>query len=282
MKFEEITYDHHDGIATITLDRPDQLNALTELTIDELLSALDAADVDDAVRVVVVTGRGRAFCAGADLSAGARTFDHGSPDEPARRDGAGRVALRIFDCRKPVIAAINGAAVGGGLTMTLPMDIRLVARGAKLGFVFTRRGIVPEGCSSWFLPRLVGIAQAQEWVLTGRIFDADEALARGLVQGVHEAEDLLDEAYRVAGEIARHTAAVSVAMARQMLWKMLGAEHPMEAHKVESRGMHALGSSTDAHEGVAAFLDKRDARFTMSAARDMPDFYPWWSEREYE
>lgn len=281
MTFTQIAYQVEDGVATITLDRPDALNAFTTTMMHELTAAFDRVDSDDEVRAVVVTGRGRAFCAGADLSGGGDTFAHGDVEEPVRRDGGGRVALRIFDCLKPVIAAINGPAVGVGVTMTLPMDIRLASRDARIGFVFARRGVVPEACSGWFLPRIVGIAQAQEWVVTGRVFDADEALRGGLVRSVHEPGDLLAEAYRLAGEIARHSAPVSVALARQMLWRMLGASHPMEAHRIDSRAMAATGRSADAREGITAFLEKREPRFTLRPSRDMPDFVPWWDEPEF-
>ncbi len=283
MDFTEIALDVADGVATITLDRPEQLNAFTNTMRDELIEAFDRTDADDDVRAVVVTGRGRGFCAGADLSGGGETFDHrdDSGDLP-RRDGGGLVALRIFESLKPVIAAINGPAVGVGITMTLPMDIRLVARGAKLGFVFSRRGIVPEACSSWFLPRLVGISQAQEWVLTGRIFDADEALRGGLVRSVHEPDQVLDAATAIAREVADHSAPVSVALARQMMWRMLGASHPMEAHRADSRGMAALGRSPDAHEGVNSFLEKRPPQFTMSPQRDLPEVFPGWEQPRFE
>jgi enoyl-CoA hydratase/carnithine racemase len=283
MDFTEIAYDVADGVATITLDRPEQLNAFTNTMRDELIAAFDRTDDDDEVRAVVVTGRGRGFCAGADLSRGGETFDHRDDDrQRPRRDGGGMVALRIFDSRKPVIAAINGPAVGVGITMTLPMDVRLVARGAKLGFVFSRRGIIPEACSSWFLPRLVGIAQAQEWVFTGRIFDAEEALRGGLVRSVHEPGEVLGAATALAREIADHSAPVSVALSRQLMWRMLGASHPMEAHRADSRGMAALGRSPDAHEGVNSFLEKRPPQFTMSPREDLPDVFPGWEEPRFE
>lgn len=280
-EFTQIDYRLDEGVATITLDRPDALNAFTPTMQEELLAAFDRIDDDDEVRAVIVTGRGRGFCAGADLSSGGETFAHDEAQDEVHRDGGGMVALRIFDCRKPVIAAINGPAVGVGVTMTLPMDIRLVARGARLGFVFTRRGIVPEACSSWFLPRIVGISQAQEWVVTGRVFDADEALAGGLVRSVHEPDDLLDEAQRLAGEIASHTSAVSVALARRMLWGMLGASHPMEAHRLDSRAMAAMGRSADAAEGVTSFLEKRPPQFPMRPSRDLPDLDAWLPTAEW-
>jgi enoyl-CoA hydratase/carnithine racemase len=274
MSFEEIRYDVDDGVLTITLHRPDRLNAFTETMMHELLEAFDRADADDDVRAVVVTGAGRAFCAGADLASGGATFDaeaRGGGDEAEEhRDGGGRVSLRIFASRKPVIAAINGAAVGVGITMTLPMDVRLIAAGAKVGFVFTRRGIVPEACSSWFLPRVVGISQAMEWVSTGRVFDADEALRGRLVRSVHPADEVLAAARSLAREIAEHTAPVSVAMARRLLWDMLGASHPLDAHRADSRAMFERGRSADAREGVTAFLEKRPAVFPDRVSDALP------------
>lgn len=281
MEFTEIQYEVDAGVVTITLDREDQLNAFTNTMRDELIAAFDEADADDEVRAVIVTGRGRAFCAGADLGAGEETFAFEEGSDDALRDGGGRVSLRIYESKKPVIAAINGHAVGVGITMTLPMDVRLVSSSAKIGFVFTRRGIVPEACSSWFLPRVVGIAQAQEWALTGRVFGADEALAGGLVRSVHEPGDVLNEARALAREIADNAAPVSVAMARHMMWRMLGADHPMEAHKVDSRAMAELGGSVDAREGVDSFLAKRPPAFRMRPSQDMPSVYPWWSERSF-
>jgi enoyl-CoA hydratase/carnithine racemase len=284
MGFEQIRYDVSDAIGTVTLNRPDRLNAVTGAMLTELLEALEVADADDGVRAVIVTGAGRAFCAGADLAAGARTFDsaarHGSAAED-HRDGGGSVALRIFDMKKPVIAAINGAAVGFGITMTLPMDLRLASTAARMGFVFARRGVVPEACSTWFLPRTVGISQAAEWIYTGRVFDAEEARRAGLVSQVVDPRDLLPAARRLAREIAENTSAVSVALARQMLWKMLGADHPMEAHRIDSLGMFWTGRSADARAGVTAFLEKRPARFAGRPSADMPPFYPWWTARPF-
>ena len=285
MTFEEILYDAADGIATVTLHRPDRLNAFTRRMRDELIAAFDRADADDAVRVVIVTGAGRAFCAGADLSAGRVTFNYAKRDdatEEDHRDGGGRVALRIFASKKPVIAAVNGPAVGVGVTMTLPMDIRIASNAAKFGFVFARRGIVPEACSSWFLPKVVGLSRALEWVYTGRVFGAEEALAGGLVSRVVAPEELLPAARALAREIADHTSGVAVALARQMLWRMAGADHPMEAHKVDSRGIFAMGASPDVEEGIAAFKEKRAPRFTMKPSTDMPDFYPWWEDRPFK
>lgn len=285
MAFEQIRYAAADGVLTITLNRPEKLNAVTSVLIRELIAAFDAADADDGVRVVIVTGAGRAFCAGADLSAGTKTFDgaqRGRPEaDGGHRDGGGLVALRIYDLKKPVIAAINGPAVGFGVTMTLPMDIRIASSAARMGFVFSRRGVVPEACSTWFLPRLVGMQRAAEWVYTGRVFGAEEALAGGLVSRVVPPEALLPAAHALAREIVDHTSAVSVALARQMMWKLLGADHPMEGHRLDSRGMDWTGRSADAREGIASFLEKRPPRFPLTPSRDMPPFYPWWSERSF-
>jgi enoyl-CoA hydratase/carnithine racemase len=289
--FEHITYEVADRIATVTLNRPDRLNAFTTRMMWELIAAFDAADADDDVRVVIVTGAGRGFCAGADLESGGDTFDAGAHDDGVgrteaeeldrRRDGGGRVALRIFESTTPVIAAINGPAVGVGITMTLPMDVRLAAESAKMGFVFARRGIVPEACSSWFLPRVVGISQAMEWVATGRVFPASEALAGGLVSRVVPDDELLPAARALASEIASSTSAVSVAVSRQMLWRMLGADHPMEAHVVDSRAIAQLGAAADAREGVVSFLEKRPPEFTLRPSDQMPAVFPWWEERPF-
>ena len=286
MPFEQIRYEMAEGIATITLNRPEKLNAVTSALIQELVAAFEAADGDDAVRVVIVTGAGRAFCAGADLSAGTQTFDGARRGRPQadgeHRDGGGLVALRIYDLKKPVIAAINGPAVGFGITMTLPMDIRIASSAARMGFVFARRGVVPEACSTWFLPRLVGMQRAAEWVYTGRVFDAAEALAGGLVSRVVAPEALLPTARALAREIADHTSGVSVALARQMMWKLLGADHPMEGHRLDSRGMDWTGRSADAREGIASFLEKRPPHFPLAPSRDMPPYYPWWTERLFK
>ncbi|MDH4325698.1 MAG: crotonase/enoyl-CoA hydratase family protein [Betaproteobacteria bacterium] len=285
MNYQEIRYEVAGRIATITLHRPEKLNAFTRLMRDELVDAFARADADDEVRAVIVTGAGRAFCAGADLSAGSATFDYAKREglsADTHRDGGGQVTLRIFDMKKPVIAAVNGPAVGIGATMLLPMDLRLCSTEARFGFVFTRRGIVPEACSSWFLPRLVGIAQALEWTLSGRVFPAQEALAGRLVSKVLAPAELLPAARALAKEIVDHTAPVSVALARQMLWRMLGADHPMEAHKVDSRGIFHMGASSDVAEGIAAFKEKRAPKFGMRVSRDMPPFYPWWEERTFK
>jgi enoyl-CoA hydratase/carnithine racemase len=285
MTYTDIRYELAERVATIMLNRPDKLNAFTRLMRDELVDAFGRADADDEVRAVIVTGAGRAFCAGADLSAGAATFDYAKREgltAGTHRDGGGMVSLRIFEMKKPVIAAVNGPAVGIGATMQLPMDMRIASSEAKFGFVFARRGIVPEACSSWFLPRVVGIGQALEWTLSGRVFDAAEAKAGGLVAKIVPPADLLPAARAYAREIAENTSPVAVALARQMMWRMLGADHPMEAHKVDSRGIFGMGASPDVAEGIAAFKEKRAPRFPMHASADMPAFYPWWQERTFE
>jgi len=295
MAYEQITYEVRDQILTITLNRPEKLNAFTATMQRELIDAFDNADRDDEVRAIIVTGAGRAFCAGADLSSGADTFDRdvrrgpvrrladGKVDygDPQVRDGGGQVTLRIFKCLKPVIAAVNGPAVGIGVTMQLAMDIRIASEAARFGFVFSQRGIVPEAASSWFLPRIVGISQALEWCYTGRVFPAQEALAGRLVSKVVPADELLATARSLASEIAAKTAPVSVALIRQMMWRMLGADDPMEAHKVDSRGIYTRGRSEDVKEGVVAFLEKRPAQFKNKVSSDMPDYFPWWDERDY-
>ena len=298
MTYETILYETSENILTVTLNRPEKLNAFTLAMQNELIDAFDRADADDEVRAIIVTGAGRAFCAGADLSAGGATFDRaargdrtlprpgsdGAPElgDEAARDGGGRVSLRIFSCLKPVIAAVNGAAVGVGATMQLPMDVRIASSDARFGFVFTRRGIVPEACSSWFLPRVVGISKALEWSFSGRVFSADEALAGRLVSAVHPPAKLMSAARAVAREIAENAAPVSVALTRQMMWRMLGADDPMEAHKVDSRGVFTRGAGADAREGVTAFLEKRAPKFSDKVSRDMPGYFPWWRERRYE
>jgi enoyl-CoA hydratase/carnithine racemase len=277
MDFETIRYEVADRVLTITLNRPDRLNAWTPQMQAELIQAVDQADADDDVRAIVFTGAGRGYCAGADLQGGGSTFDwreRETGDAGVPRDGGGTFTLRLFDCTKPCIAAINGPAVGVGITMTLAMDVRLAADDAKVGFVFARRGIVPEAASSWFLPRIVGIAQAMEWVATGRVFSAEEALAGGLVRSLHAKDELLDAAYSLAREIADNSAPVSVALGRRMLWTMLGAEHPMEAHRADSRAMFSRGQSGDAREGVTAFLEKRPAQFPDRVSDGLPDILP--------
>lgn len=296
MAYDTIKCELVDQILTITLNRPEKLNAFTNTMQQELIIAFDRADKEDDVRAIVVTGEGRAFCAGADLSAGADSFDidarrgslkrlpNGTVDysDPNVRDSGGRLTLRIFRCLKPVIAAVNGPAVGIGLTMQLVMDIRIASEAARFGFVFSRRGIVPEAASSWFLPRIVGIAQALEWCYSGRVFSAEEALAGRLVSKLVPPDQLLPTARALAREIAEKSPPVSVAMIRQMMWRMLGADDPMEAHKIDSRCSYSRGRSADAKEGVSAFLEKRPAIFKDKVSADMPDFFPWWTEREYK
>jgi len=276
MAFQEIRYEVADQILTLTLHRPERLNAWTQNMGRELIEAFDRADADDEIRVIIVTGEGRGFCAGADLGEGGATFDWRERERKGDvpRDGGGRFTLRVFASTKPVIAAINGPAVGVGATMTLPMDIRLASESARIGFVFSRRGIVPEACSSWFLPRVVGINQAMEWVSTGRVFSAHEALAGGLVRSVHPDGELLEAARGIAAEIVENTAPVSVALARRMMWTMLGAAHPMEAHRADSRGMFARGQSADVREGIASFLEKRPPHFTDRVSDGLPEVFP--------
>lgn len=283
MDFEQITAEVADSVLTITLNRPDRLNAWTSQMGVELIEAFDRADADDEVRAIIVTGAGRGFCAGADLASGGETFDYRRREHagPAR-DNGGQFTLRIFQSTKPVIAAINGPAVGVGATMTLPMDIRLAAEDARMGFVFARRGIIPEACSSWFLPRVVGISRAMEWVSTGRVFSAQEGLEGGLLRSLHPGAELLDAARALAREIAENTAPVSVALARQLMWRMLGAEHPMIAHRADSRGMLARGQSPDAVEGITAFLEKRAANFPDRVSDGLPEIMPWWVEPRFE
>jgi len=297
MSFEEIRLDKHEGIALLTLYRPDRMNAFTTQMMTEIVAALDECDADDGVRAVIFTGHGeRAYCAGADLGAGGSTFDYdkrtdkaallpegisASPvaedgtidwSHPLIRDGGGRVSMRIFECKKPVLGAINGAAVGIGATMTLSMDARLASDTARYGFVFARRGIVPEAASSWFLPRLVGIQTALDWCYSGRLVPAAEAHEKGLVQSVHAPGELVDAAIAKARELTGDSAPVSVALTRHMMWRMLGAPHPMSAHRWDSRVIFARGRSPDAAEGVTSFLEKREPHFTASVANDYPSF----------
>jgi enoyl-CoA hydratase/carnithine racemase len=298
--FQTIKTEFEDGIFTLTLNRPEKMNAFSVEVMAEMIAAFDMADADDAVRAIIVTGAGeRAFCAGADLSAGGATFDYakradrgdnqsairadGSIDvtHQGARDAGGRLTLRIFNCKKPVIGAINGAAVGIGATMQLPMDFRLASSTARFGFVFARRGIVPEAASSWFLPRLVGISQALDWCYSGRVFGAEEALAGGLVRSIHAPEDLLPAARALAKELTADSAPVSVALTRQMMWRMLGAAHPMEAHKLDSRAIWSRGAGGDAKEGVSSFLEKRTAVYPDTVSADMPHFAPWMDEPKY-
>lgn len=284
MDYTEIKLDVAARVATITLHRPDKLNAFTVQMMRELIDAFDRTDADDEVRAVVVTGAGKGFCAGADLSGGGGTFnDHGErPSGKVARDGGGLLTLRIFESKKPVIAAVNGAAVGVGATMQLPMDVRLASTEARFGFVFARRGIVPEAASSWFLPRAVGIQKAMEWVATGRVFSAQEALEAGLVRSLHAPDELLPAAYELAQEIAQNTSAISVALSRQMLWRMLGESHPMAAHRVDSRAVALTGASPDAMEGVMSFLEKRPATYPGKVSEGLPDIWSDWVKPEFK
>jgi enoyl-CoA hydratase/carnithine racemase len=290
-QFETILYDVQDGIATISLNRPERMNAFTYGMMGDLLAAFDASDADDQVRAVIVTGAGdRAFCAGADLGSGQKTFDFASRSDQGKRprvngvypDSGGRVALRMFDSLKPIVGAINGAAVGFGASFILPMDIRIASEGARFGYVYARRGIVPESACAWFLPRVVGITTALEWCYSGRLVGAREALERGLVRSVHPPQQLLEAARALAVELMSRSAPVSLALTRQMLWRMLGADHPIEAHKIDSRGVMTRGRSADAKEGVSSFAEKRTAEFPDRVTRDMPEFFPWWPQRRFE
>jgi enoyl-CoA hydratase/carnithine racemase len=289
MDFEQIRYQVDGRILTVTLNRPDRMNAFTGRMCDELIAAFDQADADDDVKVVIVTGAGRAFCAGADLERGGETWGKHSEylakqDAGAQRyigDGGGRLTRRIYDFNKPVIAAINGPAVGVGLTMTLAMDIRLSVPNTKLGFVFAGRGIVPEACSAWFLPRLVGISKALEWCYAARVFKSEEGLAAGLLRSLHEPDQLLATARTLAQEFVDHSSAVSIALVRQMMWRMLSAPHPIDAHEIDTAALAALGKSNDAREGITAFLEKRKANFTDRVSRDIPSFVPWWQDRAF-
>lgn len=285
MEFETVLYEVTDGILTLTLNRPDRLNAFTDTMARELVQAMDLADADDNVRAIILTGAGRAFCAGADLEKGADTFNQpeseGEPDWDSLRDTGGKVTLRFYNSRKPMIGVINGPAVGVGATMMLPLDIRIAAEDARIGFVFCRRGIVTDGAASWLLPKVVGLPQSLEWVLSGRVFTAEEGRQGGLLRSLHPKEELMPHARELAREIADNTSAVSVALCRQMLWRMAGAPHPMEAHEAETRALYWTGRSDDAKEGVMSFMEKRAPQFRLSPATDMPPGYPWWDEPEF-
>ncbi|MES3030002.1 MAG: crotonase/enoyl-CoA hydratase family protein [Pseudomonadota bacterium] len=289
--FETLAYELEDGVATITLNRPEKLNAFNTQMMKDLIAVFDVTDADDAVKAVIVTGAGRGFCAGADLSAGGETFDYdkrGGESLAARqrdgvqRDGGGLVSLRIYDSLKPVIAAVNGPAVGVGVTMQLPMDIRLASTEARFGLVFARRGLNPEAASSWFLPRLVGVQTALEWCYTGRVFSAQEALERGLVRSLHAPDELLPAAKALAREIVENTAPVSIAITRQLIWRMAGAPHPMDAHRADSRGIQIRGAMGDAREGVMSFLEKRPPVFPNQVSTDLPDIWPHWQAPEFK
>ncbi len=295
--YQQIKVDVADRIMTLTLNRPEKMNAFTGTMMNEMIEVFTRVNDDDDVRAIIVTGAGRAFCAGADLSGGAATFDATTnPERAARnagpvdavnwsdervRDGGGRLTLAIYECLKPVIAAVNGAAVGVGVTMQLAMDVRIASEAARFGFVFARRGIVPEAASSWFLPKIVGIAQALEWCYSGRVFDAAEALRGRLVTQVVPADELMSTAHKLAAEIRDNTAPVSIALIRQMMWRLSATDDPMEAHKIDSRGIYARGASADVREGVSSFLEKRPAAFPQKVSTDMPAYFPWWVKRPY-
>ena len=283
--YETLDTTRDKKVLTIQFTRPEKMNTFSGQMLKDILEVLDDAEKDDEVRAVIFTGSGKAFCAGADLSSGEDTFDMSArqkKDQNVQRDTGGVLTLRLFDFKKPLIAAINGAAVGVGVTMTLPMDIRICSDKAKFGFVFAKRGIVPEACSSWFLPKIVGISNALQWCLSGKIFQPTEALEKGLITEITSEEDLLKRAKEIASDFVDSTSSLSVTLIRQMLWKMLGADHPMEAHKVDSRGVYFLGKTGEASEGVLSFLEKRDPNFPGKVSKDLPEFYPWWTEKDFE
>ena len=283
--YETLDTTRDKKVLTIQFTRPEKMNTFSGQMLKDIMEVLDDAEKDDEVRAVIFTGSGKAFCAGADLSSGEDTFDMSDrqkKDQNVQRDTGGVLTLRLFDFKKPLIAAINGAAVGVGVTMTLPMDIRICSDKAKFGFVFAKRGIVPEACSSWFLPKIVGISNALQWCLSGKIFQPTEALEKGLITEITSEEDLLKRAKEIASDFVDSTSSLSVTLIRQMLWKMLGADHPMEAHKVDSRGVYFLGKTGEASEGVLSFLEKRDPNFPGKVSKDLPEFYPWWTEKDFE
>ena len=283
-KFNSLETSVKNKILTICFNRPEKMNTFSGELLKEIFEALDIAEKDDAIRAVIFTGSGKAFCAGADLSSGEDAFDMTDKKNSSevKRDTGGILTLRLFNFKKPLIAAINGAAVGVGVTMTLPMDVRICSEKAKFGFVFAKRGIVPEACSSWFLPKIVGISNALQWCLSGRIFQPQEALEKGLVSEVTSEDELLKRAEEIASDFVNATSSISVTLIRQMLWKMLGADHPMEAHKIDSRGVYYLGKSGEASEGVLSFLEKREPNFPGKVSKDLPEFYPWWDEKDFK
>jgi enoyl-CoA hydratase/carnithine racemase len=283
MEFANILYELEDGILTITLNRPEMLNAFNGGMMSDLMAAFDQADEDDDVQAIVITGAGRGFCAGQDLSAGEKTWE-GHEERLAETelgDGGGELSRRLFRSLKPIIVAFNGPAVGVGITFTLAADIRIAAPGVKLGFVFAARGIVPEGCSSWFLPRLVGISKALEWCYSGRIFQSEEALEAGLLRSIHDKDELLTAARDLAKELVSGSSRISVTVLRHMMWRMLGAPDPINAHWVDTAGINALATSPDAKEGINAFLEKRNPDFPGRVSTDLPDFFPWWEEPKF-
>jgi len=281
MEFETVLYEVKENIATITLNRPDRMNAWTMVMMNDVIKAFDLADQDDEVKAVILTGAGKAFCAGADLSPGKPRATEQKADDGPYRDSAGQAVLKIYDMNKPVIAAVDGPAVGVGATILLPVDIRLATDRARFGFVFNRRGFVPEGCCTWFLPRILGMAKATEWLYTGRVFSAIEAYEGGLISQILRPEKLIPTAIELAREIFENNSAVSTALTRKMIYSMLSADHPMDAHILESKCFHYMASSEDAREGITSFLEKRPPKFGMKPSKDMPDFYPWQKERKF-
>ena len=283
MDYQDIRYNVANHILTLTLHRPERMNAWTLRMKDEMLHALARANADDDIRVIVVTGEGKAFCAGMELvrpEGNIFGYDIPQGDElniNEIRDSGGELSLALYNSNKPVVAAINGAAVGIGITMTLPMDFRIAAEGAKLGFVFSQRGIVPEACSSWFLPRVVGMQQALEWVLSGDIFTAEEGKEAGLIRSLHPKESVLEAAYALAEKLMRKSSPTAVALARKMLWRNPNFDHPMHAHQIDSRLMYITSERMDGRDGFGAFLEKRDPVFTAKVSSDLPET-PFWPE----
>ena len=281
MEYKNILLEQQDNIAVLSLNRPNKLNAFTFSMMEEMIAALDALDADDSVHALIITGKGRAFCAGADLSSGQETFnpsfdDFAVQEDDFRRDSGGILTLRMYQFLKPIVIACNGPAVGIGASMQLAADVRLASDQARFGFVFNNRGIVPDACSSWFLPKIIGIASALELTYSGRIIDASEALKLNLVSSIHDSENLLDNALDFTKNMVKNSAPVSIAVTRQMLWRSLEGSGPYEAHIVESKAMDSRGASKDAKEGVSSFLEKRVAEFKNKVSLDMPSFFPWW------
>ena len=283
MEYKNILLEQQDNIAVLSLNRPNKLNAFTFSMMEEMIAALDALDADDSVHALIITGKGRAFCAGADLSSGQDTFnpsfdDFAVQESDFRRDSGGILTLRMYKFLKPIVMACNGPAVGIGASMQLAADIRLASDQARFGFVFNNRGIVPDACSSWFLPKIVGISRALELTYSGRIIDAQEALQLNLVSSIHDSEDLLSSAVDITKKMVQNSAPVSISLTRQMLWRSLESSGPYDAHVIESKAIDSRGASEDAKEGVSSFLGKRPAEFKNKVSSDMPEFFPWWKD----
>ena len=281
MEYKNILLEQQDNIAVLSLNRPNKLNAFTFSMMEEMIAALDALDADDSVHALIITGKGRAFCAGADLSSGQDTFnpsfdDFAVQESDFRRDSGGILTLRMYKFLKPIVVACNGPAVGIGASMQLAADIRLASDQARFGFVFNNRGIVPDACSSWFLPKIVGISRALELTYSGRIIDAQEALQLNLVSSIHDSENLLSNAVDITKKMVQNSAPVSISLTRQMLWRSLESSGPYDAHVIESKAIDSRGASEDAKEGVSSFLEKRPAEFKNKVSSDMPEFFPWW------